>query len=161
MRVCLVALLFCAAFSASATADSAATESAPPQSPSLDWLAGRWCMTTNTGLVEEFWLPESGGLLLGISRTVKEGKATGFEFLRIETSGETLRFIAQPGGVPPTVFTSTLVAENRFEVQNPEHDFPQKISYRREGDSLVATISGPGDDGREQSIDFTFQVCDD
>ncbi len=155
----MLALLCALAYAAPTVAGAGQAAAVQSHTDSLAWLAGHWCMATATGLVEEFWLPESGGLLLGISRTVKDGKATGFEFLRIETSGETLRFIAQPGGVPPTVFTSTRVAENRFEVQNPEHDFPQKIVYRREGEALLATISGPGADGQEQGINFTFQAC--
>jgi hypothetical protein len=161
MRVCLVALLSCVAFSAAATADSTETESGQPQTPSLDWLAGRWCMATATRFTEELWLPEAGGQLLGISRSVKDGKAVAFEFMRIESRDGVIQFIAQPGGAPATVFTANRVAENSFEVENPQHDFPRKINYRREGDTLVATISGPGDGGREQSIDFTYQACDD
>lgn len=129
------------------------------QPASLDWLAGHWCMQDANRLIEEFWLPEAGGLLLGVSRTVKDGQAAGFEFMRIENSGESLQFIAQPGGVPPTVFTSTRVAANLFEVLNPHHDFPQKIVYRREGDTLLATISGPGADGQVLTVDFTYRAC--
>lgn len=157
--VYLLAILGVLAGSASEPARSAGA--IPGNVHSLDWLAGRWCMPTASGMVEEYWLPESGGLLLGIGRTVKNGKATGFEFLRIETFGATLRYIAQPGGAPPTIFQGDRKGENQFEVLNPEHDFPQKIFYRRDGDVLQATISGPGTDGQEQSIHFDYDKCPD
>ena len=57
------------------------------------------------------------------------------------------------------MFTATEVAENLLVVEQPEHDFPQKVVYRREGDALTATISGPAGDGQEQSIDFNYQAC--
>jgi hypothetical protein len=28
--------------------------------------------------------------------------------------------------------------------ENPAHDFPTRVAYRRDGDRLVATVSGPG-----------------
>lgn len=129
------------------------------QTTSLDWLAGRWCMSTATGLIEEVWLPGVGGQLLGISRTVNNGKVVAFEFMRIESTTDTTQFIAQPGGAPATVFTAIHVTENRLELENPEHDFPQKIVYQREADELTATISGPGDGGQEQSMRFEYQAC--
>jgi hypothetical protein len=132
---------------------------AQAQTTSLDWLAGRWCMSTTTGYIEEVWLPEVGNQLLGISRTVKNGKVVAFEFMRIESVTGTTQFIAQPGGAPATVFTASHVTENRLELENPEHDFPQKIVYQREADALTATISGPGDGGQEQSIRYAYQAC--
>jgi hypothetical protein len=127
----------------------------------LDWLAGRWCMPTGSGWIEEAWLAPVGGQLMGLSRTIKAGKVVGFEYMRIESDAGSTRFIPQPQGAPPVVFTATEVAQNRLVVENPEHDFPQKVVYRREGEALTATISGPGDNGQQQSMDFNYQACKD
>lgn len=47
----------------------------------------------------------------------------------------------------------------RFE--NLTHDFPQGIGYRRDGDALQAEISGPGKDGGEHAILYTYTACAD
>jgi hypothetical protein len=94
-----------------------------------------------------------------MSRTTRDGKVVGFEFMRIESAAGITRFIAQPGGAPATVFTASQVTGNSLELLNPEHDFPQKIVYRREGDLLTAIVSGPGEDGQEHSIRFAYHAC--
>ena len=38
--------------------------------------------------------------------------------------------------------------------ENPNHDFPQKISYKNEDGNLHAWIEGPGKDGNWKKIDF-------
>jgi len=131
------------------------------QAASLDWLAGRWCMAGENRLVEEIWLPPVGGQLMGISRTIKGDRVVGFEYMRIESDADSTRFIPQPEGALPVVFTATEVAQNLLVVENPKHDFPQKVIYRREGVALFATISGPGNDGQQQSIDFNYLACND
>jgi hypothetical protein len=139
-----------------AMANPAPDDSPGTSSATLDWLAGRWCMAGENRLVEEIWLPPVGGQLMGVSRTISNGKVVGFEYMRIESDAGSTRFIPQPEGAPPVVFTATEVAQNLLVVENPKHDFPQKVVYRREGDALIATISGPGDGGQEQSIDFSY-----
>ena len=70
----------------------------------LDWLAGAWCAQNERYSSEEHWLPERGGLMLAVSRTITK-RGTEFEFVRIEldpTKGA--RYIAQPSGGPATVF---------------------------------------------------------
>ena len=134
-------------------------ESAWAQSARLDWLSGDWCMTSGNQTVEETWLPEVGGNLLGMSRTVEDGKVVTFEFLRIGLENGTTQYIAQPGGGAATIFTASQVSENHLVVENLENDFPQKITYQREAEALTATISGPGDGGREMSISFNYQAC--
>lgn len=132
---------------------------AQAQEAGLEWLAGKWCMNTERRTVEEVWLPDVGGQMMGVSRTIVDGKVVAFEYLRIEAKDGTTQYIAQPGGGAATVFTASLVSANHLVVENPEHDFPQKIAYVREADALTATISGPGDDGQEQAISFDYHAC--
>ena len=49
--------------------------------------------------------------------------------------------------------------EARFE--NLEHDFPQRIIYRRDGDSLTGRIEGVSM-GKERAVDFPLKrvPCD-
>jgi len=71
--------------------------------PDLGWLAGHWCADDGGTSTEEHWLPERGGIMLGLGRSITK-KATEFEFLRIEFSDNGTRYVAQPGGGAPTAF---------------------------------------------------------
>jgi hypothetical protein len=126
--------------------------SAPAAAAELDWLAGHWCNADT----EELWLPEREGLLLGVNRA-RAGKPA-FEFLRIEIVDGKARYLAQPGGRPPTAFDETARAAQRIDFGNPQHDFPKRIRYWREGEVLHAAI----DDGSEaNALGFRWEACGD
>lgn len=126
----------------------------------LSWLSGHWCQESGGALIEEYWLAARGGSLLGLSRTVKVGELTGFEYLRIESREGALYYVAQPGGAPPTEFRRTASGAGWARFENPAHDFPRRIVYRRSGTSLHAEISGPGMGGKEQVIAFEYFACE-
>lgn len=127
--------------------------------PGLDWLAGHWCGGDGERRIDEVWLPEAGGVLVGMSRTAKGEKNESFEFMRIVSDGESANFHVQPNGVPPTVFAMAAQGEGWIRFENPEHDFPNRIEYRRDGDRLHAYIAGPGRDGKELRIPFEYRRC--
>jgi hypothetical protein len=62
--------------------------------------------------------------------------------IAVETDGK-LTFWGSPGGKPPVPFRLARSGPNRLEFENPAHDYPTRITYRREGERLTATISGP------------------
>lgn len=102
--------------------------------------------------------------MLGISRTVANGKTVEFEFTQIrqEASGE-IFFIAKPSGQPEATFKMIKGSANEVVFENPQHDFPQRVIYRRQGDDrLLGRIEGVGK-GKEKSVDFpmTRARCDD
>lgn len=103
----------------------------------LEWLSGAWKMEASGRLIEEQWTTPAGGSMLGVSRTIKNGKMVEFEFLRIEEREGTLVYIAQPGGVPPTEFRLISATPNEWVFANLQHDFPQRIRYRRNPDGSV------------------------
>lgn len=103
----------------------------------LAWLSGAWKMESSGRLIEEHWIAPAGGAMLGVSRTIRNGKMVEFEFLRIEEREGTLIYIAQPGGAPPTEFRLISAASNEWVFANPQHDFPQRIRYRRNSDGSV------------------------
>lgn len=116
------------------------------------WMAGHWCSTEAGAQGDEYWLPEAGGLMVGVSRSVAPGGNAQFEFLRIESIDGITTYFAQPQGREATAFKRVDGGENWIRFQNLAHDFPQQIEYRRDGESLHAKISGPGEDGAEFSI---------
>ena len=111
------------------------------------------------GHVGDIRLPEAGGALIGMSRTVKGGATESFEFMRLVPAGEEAGFHVQPNGVAPTLFVIAERGEQRVLFENAAHDFPNRIEYRREGDALHAWIAGPGDDGKTLKIPFEYRRC--
>lgn len=125
------------------------------------WMAGHWCQSQDGEVIEEQWLKPSGGLVVGMGRTVKNGQATSFEFTRIEYRDGTPHYVAQPNGEPPVAFKLTAIGAGWARFENPAHDFPKRVEYRRTSDGLHAEIAGPGKDGREHVIPFEYLRCGD
>lgn len=122
------------------------------------WLAGCWEMQRGARSTIEMWMAPAGGLMLGASRTVADGKVVEFERMQLAEREGRLVYTALPSGQSEATFTSVAVSEAGFTVENLQHDFPQRISYRRIGtDSLVARIEGPGRDGGTRGVDFPMR----
>ena len=76
---------------------------------------------------------------------------------RIDRNG-TPRYVAQPGGIPPTTFQLVEAKAEEVIFANPKHDFPKRIRYWRKGDTLKARIDD-GVDGKPQELEW--QRCAD
>ena len=124
----------------------------------LAWLGGCWAAVGGESGTGEQWLPLAGGTMLGVARTVRSGRTVDFEFMQIRAATEgRIAFIAQPGGRPPTQFLSTTVNEREVIFENPQHDFPQRVIYRRgDGGTLRARIDGLRN-GAMKEDDFPLQ----
>lgn len=125
----------------------------------LAWLEGQWCGGDDGRRIDESWLPQAGGMLMGMSRTVRDGQVESFEFMRIVVDGNAASFHVQPNGVPPTIFAMEARGEGWIRFANDAHDFPNRVEYRRNGDGLSAWIAGPGEDGAELRIRFEYRRC--
>lgn len=130
-----------------------------PTARDFGWLSGHWCSRTGDRLIEEFWLPAEGDVALGIGRTIKGGKTTEFEFMRIQTRGGATSLVAVLEGQEPTAFPLTASGANWARFENPQHDFPQRIEFRRTSPGLHTEIAGPGKDGKEEIIPFEYRRC--
>ena len=99
-------------------------------SPSLPaWLAGCWQQRSGNRESLEMWMPPAGGMMLAASRTVVGGAVREYEQLLIKLENGKLIFTATPSGQQTASFTSTSVTDTSFVVENPQHDFPQRIIY--------------------------------
>ncbi len=120
----------------------AAAAPAPASVDDLAWMTGEWTMENEGTWTEERWSTPRGGVMLGTSRTIGDGKTREFEFLRLQTvEGGAVSYVAQPGGAPPVSFPLTKHDAASATFENATHDFPQRITYVRKGNSLTATIS--------------------
>jgi len=117
-------------------------EPGTPGVETLAWMAGSWGSAPGAMETEEHWTAPKAGSLLGMNRTTKGGKTVMFEFLRIEARPDGIYYLASPGGRPPTPFKLKESDKEKVVFENPEHDFPQRILYWKNGQSLCARIEG-------------------
>jgi hypothetical protein len=147
----------CALLVAALFLPAGAQDPASPKVEQLAWLSGSWEGTAGKASLEEHWTPVAGGTLFGVSRTIVGGKTVGFEFLRIETREDGIFYVAQPNGRPPTDFKLVKVEGQSVVFENLQHDFPQRILYKKNGDgTLDARIEGERD-GQLRGQDFLFR----
>jgi len=121
----------------------------PPSLEMLRFMTGCWRGPAGRGaILEEYYTAPAENLMLGVSRYVRDGEVTDYEFTSIEQRESDLVITPQPKGQSPASFRLRRLADGEVVWVNPEHDFPQLISYRRVApDSLVARIEGPGPQG--------------
>jgi uncharacterized protein DUF6265 len=131
----------------------------PPAISRLVWLAGDWRMERNSRVVDEHWMAPGAGVMLGMVRTVMKGRVLEHGFLQIrEGPGGDLFYVAQLSGQKEAAFQLSSLTETSVVFENPQHDFPQKISYSLQPDgSLLTTMEGPGPDGQPKRIDGSFR----
>lgn len=124
----------------------------------IGWLAGDWEMTRAGECIEEHWTLPSQTSAVGMSRTMKDGSTTAFEFLRIEARTDGIFYVAQPGGRPPVDFALASDDSRELVFVNPGHsDHLKRIVYRRDGaDRLTATVEGE-DRGRAFSVEYAYR----
>jgi hypothetical protein len=111
----------------------------------LAWMVGSW-ETAPGGKrqIEEHWTPAAGATMIGMGRTVAGEKTVEFEYLRIEQRADGIYYVAHPKArCPGTDFKLTRASATEAVFENPQHDFPKRIIYRRgEADSLTASVDG-------------------
>ena len=107
--------------------------------------------------VEEQWMAPRGGSVLGMGRTVRAGRTADYELVLISEMNGRLAYKAHPAGQPSATFVSTMASDTSIVFENPEHDFPQRVGYRRDGaDGLQAWIEGQAN-GKPRRVDFSYQ----
>ncbi|HEX7115588.1 MAG TPA: DUF6265 family protein [Steroidobacter sp.] len=139
-----------------ATCSGAAAE--PPSIASLSWLSGCWASERGEPGSGEMWSAPAGGTMLGISRTIKDGKTVEHEFMQIrEEAPGRIVFIALPSGQVETRFTLVRSEPHEWVFENPDHDFPQRVVYRLNApDELHAYVEGTRG-GATKRFDFRYK----
>ncbi len=138
-----------------------ATSAQPTAIDKLGFISGCWTLVQPNGTkIEEQWFAPAAGAMLGMSRSVRDGKLREYEFMRIVPAADgKLQYVAIPSGQAESAFPLKELAENAVTFENPQHDFPQRILYRLvDKDTLVARIEG-SIGGQARSADFPYRRC--
>lgn len=127
----------------------------------LAWLAGSWTLDDGKQRVEETWSAPADDMMIGMSRSVRAGRTTSFEFLRIMARADGVFYVAQPRGKPPVEFRLLRIDDRQAIFVNPGHaDHLQRIIYRHDADdALSARIEG-NDAGHAFAQDFAYRRAD-
>jgi len=124
----------------------------------LLWIADSWVSASGETTSYEEWKVINNDLYEGGSKTIKEGKTIFSETLKIENIAEGIFYVADVAHNPaPVKFKLTSVSDTSAVFENPQHDFPQRITYLLEEGNLHAIIEGPGKDGKIKKVDFYMQ----
>lgn len=123
----------------------------------IEFMVGHWASRSGQLEMEEVWLAAKGGVMLGLHRDVAPGSKAFFEFLRIEDRDGELVYVASPRGIGSTDFVLVTADQHGVVFENLEHDFPQRIIYRRDGNRLIARIEGEVG-GKLKSSDWVWEL---
>ena len=111
----------------------------------LKWFLGRWMQTEGPDLVSyEEWKRVSPSLYQGLAWTIYHSDTVHVETIDLSLEGQDLYYIPTvEENEGPVRFKMSVMSADSVLFENPEHDFPQKITYIARGDSMIlAKISG-------------------
>jgi hypothetical protein len=134
-------------------------QAANPTVEGLGWIAGCWESVSKNGttIIAEQWMKPLAGSMFGMSRTVKSGKLSAYEYLRIVEDDQGINYISRPSqNKVDTAFRLTTSKPGEVVFENLSHDFPQRIIYRLDQTNLHARIEGPRN-GKVSGIDFPMK----
>jgi hypothetical protein len=131
------------------------SEPTAKQLNSLYWLVGTWNRTnTKPGRsATEYWEKTPANELTGKGITLRGQDTVFVEKFSLIAKDNALFYVADvPENKKAIYFKVTEASSTGFVCENPEHDFPKKITYELTGNKLKAQISGDG-----KAIDFLFE----
>ncbi len=115
------------------------------------FMAGTWCSAggPDATVIEEHYTSPSANLVLGTTRYLRGGTTVGYELTRIEADSTGVVLTPAPSGQAPVPFPMVDASPGVAVFENPSHDFPVRIEYRRRVDTLVARATGSDGEGPE------------
>ena len=112
----------------------------------MSWLVGEWENKMPEGNLTETWIKANDSTFTGKTLFIKEKDTIHNEEIVLSQKGETLYYtptVIGQNNDEPIEFKMTNSTEKEFVFENPKHDYPQKIVYKKlNSTNLVATISG-------------------
>ncbi len=131
-----------------------------PKIEQLNWLVGNWENVTELEQSYENWTQKNDSTLLGHSFTLIGADTVFAEKVTLKQVDDEVFFTViayQQNDDKPITFEMISSDKDIFTFENPEHDFPTRISYSNPvKDSIHAWISG-NVNGEHEKIDFLFK----
>ncbi len=147
----------------------AASLSAEPQLSDVAWLAGTWRGNLYGGKIEEVWMPQQGGVMMGMFRMVNpRGQANIYEFQIIEETAEGVRLRikhfnralkGQEEREKFVDFKLTKAGADQATFEATEDDSRVTLIYKRHADGRLEIdfLKVITSTGKEQKMLFPFE----
>lgn len=128
------------------------------------WLNGEWAMKESEATVTEQWKTINDSLMEGSSDVVKGDTVIPFETIRLFRRANEFYYEAKATGQnneQPVEFKLTSFSDSGFVAENPQHDFPKRITYKLVNkDSIHAVVDG-GPQQPDKKSDFFYSRTKD
>lgn len=128
----------------------------------MKWMVGTWTLNTRQGTIVEYWRQVNDSTLEGKSVIVKTARDTlpqeSLKLARRKGNWMYTSTVQGQNNNQPVSFPIVFLRGTEFICENPTHDFPQRIAYRRIKNQLFASIEGKNG-GRYSKVNFDF-VCE-
>lgn len=143
-RILATAAVLCLAVSIPLARYGGAEDMSAPRETldALAWMAGCWGSSDGATSADECWLARRGNVMMGFHVDVFASGKVFFEYLRVVADDGGVGYIASPMGGDVTRFALVSFDEETAVFENPQHDWPQRLTYWREGDVLHARAEG-------------------
>lgn len=127
----------------------------------LHILAGMWEGIQGSGVYHEEWSVQSDDSLKGRAYLLMKGGIRNPEALSIVKENDEIYYVADVShNSAPVKFRLIGLSGKLFVFENPDHDFPQKITYDlTEPDFLNAVIEAVTD-GKLKQVEFRLRKTD-
>jgi hypothetical protein len=126
-----------------------------PTLKDLGWIAGSWEGKVGRFDAEEHWTKPAGGTMIGMGRVLSGDRTVVFEYLRIVEKKDGIFYVAQPKGSMPVEFKLTKWDAESVTFENPKHDNPKIILYKKTKDGISARTEGD-EAGKKSVVEFNF-----
>lgn len=116
----------------------------------LSWIEGDWVYNSETGTITESWVKDSDSSYSGEGKFMdKAGKVKSSEKIKLNQRDGYLWYvpvISNQNGGNPVYFKEVSNTPNELVFENLEHDYPQRITYRKVSDTeMIAIVEGKVD----------------
>ncbi len=135
---------------------TAQAQSSPLTLNDVAWISGCWKAKPNESRLNnvEQWSKPFGNAMLGTGMELKAGKLVSWEHMKIEAGAEgKITLVIKPHNQKEASFTLTSTKPETLSFENPQNDFPQKVTYRKEKDgSMEIRIDGKVKDQQKAAL---------
>lgn len=124
----------------------------------INWLIGQWEGIQGPGIYHEEWNKASESELKGKAYLIKKGEIVNTEILSIRENATGIFYIADVSHNPsPVSFKLTNLTDCSFIFENPEHDFPQKITYENKDNQFLYAAVEAVMNGKIKKIEYNLK----
>jgi hypothetical protein len=128
----------------------------------MKWMTGTWKINAGSTLIIEQWQIVNDSTLSGKSVLVKNGSDTipqeSIQLLYRNGDWYYVSIARGQNNDQPVSFKVIYTKGTEFISENPVHDFPQRIAYRRIKNQLFASIEGKNNNRYgKQNFDFSTE----